>query len=179
MPYDQLEEFVNQHRNDFDDAIPSLKVWADIDNQLDKQQKSFKKRKLWIVSRVAAAVVFLLISGGVIGSFIGGNTNETAALSPEIQEMEAFYSQQFQKKYAQLTSMPHDASIVNDLGQVDVFLEELKEELAKAPKGSEERIIENLIESYQLKIQILDRVLERMQNDQTEEKTQENESISI
>ena len=178
MPRDQIEEFITQHREDFDDAIPSLKVWADIDSQLEKQ-KTFRRKNTWMYTRIAAAVVFLLISGGVVGSFISGASAETVALSPEIEEMEAFYSQQYQKKYAQLTSIPHDASILSDLGQVDVFLEELKQELAEAPKGSEERIIENLIKSYQLKIQILDRVLERIQNEETEEKTEKNESISI
>ncbi len=180
MPQDHLEEFIIRHREDFDGAIPSLKVWAEIDNQLEKQVP-FRRKKVWMYSRIAAAVVFLLIAGGVIGNFITADTNQPVALNPELQEMEAFYSQQFQKKYTQLTSLYHDESIENDLGQIDVFLEELKQELAKAPKGSEERIIENLIQSYQLKIQILDRILERIQNDQTEEKikTDERKSISI
>jgi uncharacterized membrane-anchored protein YhcB (DUF1043 family) len=180
MPQDRLEEFIVVHRKDFDDAIPSLKVWAEIDSHLDKV-KPMRRRKAWMYTRIAAAVVFLLIAGGVIGNFITADKNQPVALSPELQEMEAFYSQQFQKKYAQLTSLYQDETIENDLSQVDVFLEELKQELATAPKGSEERIIENLIQSYQLKIQILDRVLERIQNDQTEEKieTDERKSISI
>lgn len=178
MPQDRLENFIIQHREDFDDAIPSLKVWADIDSQLAKQ-KSSGRRKIWMYSRIAASVVFLLMIGGVVGSYLSTDHKEVAALNPELQEMEDFYSQQFQKKYAMLTSMPHAADIENDLGQVDVFLEELKQELAKAPKGAEERIIENLIKSYQLKIQILDLVLERMQNDQKEEKTETDERKNI
>ena len=110
MPQDRLEDFIIQHRENFDDAIPSLKVWADIDSQLTKQ-KSSGRRKIWMYLRVAASVMFLLMTGGVVGNYLSTDHKEVAALNPELQEMEDFYSQQFQKKYAKLTSMPHDAAI--------------------------------------------------------------------
>ena len=56
--------------------------------------------------------------------------------------------------------------VLADLEQLDLTMQELRQELLRAPKGQEEQIIENLIRSYQTKVQILERVLERVQSTQ-------------
>ena len=177
MSQNHLEEFFKQNKEAFDDSTPSLKVWADIDNQLDYQ---FKQRSsLWKYMRIAAAILVLVTAGGVLTTFMQGGEKAEIVLSPEIAEMESFYQQQFQKKYSQLVSLPHDAAIDEDLGQIDVFMEEIKKELENAPKGSEERILQSLIKNYKLKIQLLDRVLDKIQHESLEEKIVKNEGVSI
>lgn len=177
MSQNHLEEFFKQNKEAFDSSIPSLKVWADIDNQLDLKFK--RQRPLWKYMRIAAAILVLVTVGGILTNFIQGTQQTENILSPEVAEIESFYQQQFQKKYTQFVNLPHEVDIDEDLDQIDVFMEEIKKELVNAPKGSEERIVQSLIKNYKLKIQLLDRVLGKIQHESLEEKIVKNEGVSI
>ena len=68
----------------------------------------------------------------------------------------------------------------NLVAQIDELLEELKTELDNAVKGSEEQIINAMINNYQTKLAILERVLQRIQSIQQDSlKLNTNESINI
>jgi hypothetical protein len=180
---DNLEQFINDNRADFDDAVPSLKAWAEIDKAISSQKaKVITLRK---VLAIAASVVILLVAGASFGAFMsnGSNDNLTAQLSeiaPDFVEAEQYYQQKIDRKYQQLASYSHDQTIEEDLSQLDELMNELKAELIVAPKGKEEEIVESLIESYQTKISILERVLDRIQSTQPQQnsKPKDNE-ISI
>ena len=181
---DNLEKFIFENRESFDDAIPSLKVWASIDRAANKREA--RRIKLWKQMRVAAAVVALLIAGGVAGSYItqSSQANDAVAIlqesSPEYFEMEQFFQQQIDDRVGQLTAYNPNDPVLEDLQQIDTAMKELKEELINAPKGNEEEIIENLIQNYQMKIAILERVLERIEfNSNTQKSKTEDDEIII
>lgn len=181
MGGDSFENFVRSNREEFDRAVPSLKVWAQIDQQMAKRKS--KRIVMYRVVGIAASIVLLLGMGTAIGGYLANNQdtnamNSIANISPEYSEIEQYYSEQIQDKYQQLTSLQPDEAVFNDLEQVDVLMEELKKELGDAPKGKEEQIVEALIQSYQTKIEILERVLERIQSTNQETiKTEKNETI--
>ncbi|MFK7932430.1 MAG: hypothetical protein AB8G22_02915 [Saprospiraceae bacterium] len=187
---DNLEQFIRSEREQFDRAIPDLQVWANIDAELNqqqeqKQQKRGKRILMWRAMRVAAAVLFLLVSGGVIGSYITQQNQQDPLavlneIAPEYMEMERYFQKEVSQKMKRLASYEKQEVVQPDLAQLDNVMEELKQELVNAPKGSEEQILNNLINSYQTKIAILERVLERVESAETpsENKTKENE-ISI
>jgi vacuolar-type H+-ATPase subunit I/STV1 len=182
MSKDNLEQFVRDNREAFDDAVPSLKVWAMLDDQLPEQQT--KVISLRRVLQIAAAVVVLLGCGTLIGTYIaGGETPQLQAIvnqmPEELEEIEQYYQKQVDAKYQQLASYKHDQSLENDLEQLDETMDELKKELLVAPKGKEEEIIKNLIEGYQTKILILERVLQRIQSTTKEQSKPEENEISI
>lgn len=135
--------------------------------------------------RIAAAVLVLMVFSGLVGSYITqvqlSNAPESLAqVSPEYAELEQYYQQQIQDKYQQLVSYEQEEVVKPDLQQLDSIMEELREELVNAPQGSEEQIIENLIQSYQTKIDILSRVLERIQTSNPKAiKKDDNEKVSI
>ena len=166
MKRDPLEAFIAKNRADFDDAIPPLKVWADIDRQLVKPIRT--KRRVWHALRVAATVALLLTVGGVMGSYFALGTNNDAVallddISPEYGELAAFYQNEIARQVQLVNTSNHsDPTIFQDLDQVDETMRELYEALLEAPKGTEQEIVENLIRSYQTKLTILQRVLERI-----------------
>lgn len=180
---DNLEQFINNNRADFDDAVPSLKAWAEIDKVISSQKsKVITLRK---VLAIAASVLILLVAGASLGAFISNGSNDDLAaqlseIAPDFVEAEQYYQQKIDRKYQQLASYSHDQTIEEDLSQLDELMNELKAELIVAPKGKEEEIVESLIESYQTKISILERVLDRIQftHSQQNSKTKDNE-ISI
>ncbi|MCB0628289.1 MAG: hypothetical protein R2824_19065 [Saprospiraceae bacterium] len=164
---DHLEQFIQANREAFDDARPSLKVWADIDRALEpKKSRFFHLRR---ILQSVAAVMLLLVAGALIGhqlsrgsSSVESTAETLARISPDLAELESFYNQQINEKFALLANYPQRESVAADFAQIDETMEELRAEIAKAPVGMEQEIVTNLLRSYKLKVQILERVLERI-----------------
>ena len=171
MQQNDLEKFILDNRDAFDDARPSLKLWANIEKDLNKEKapsRSLQHRRPWY--QIAATVLVLLSLGGVGGAYLNQQTQQPTAQSmieevaPEFSEMEQYYNQRIQENYARLTAHTQDPEIDADLQQLDNAMAELREDLTNAPSGREEMIVQQLIESYRLKLQILERILERIEN---------------
>jgi len=169
MKIDKLESFILREREHFDKGVPNPNVWDAIEQKLDAQDSPPRRIQIWSFVRVAAAVLALLVAGGVIGSYI---TQVRAAdpslalqeIAPELSELEEYYNQEVSQRMQQLASYDEDQAVVNDLKELDAIMNELKQDLLHAPKGSEEQIIGAIIKSYQTKIAILERVLNRIQS---------------
>ena len=177
---DQLEKFIRENRSAFDTEVPTLKVWANIDKQIDKRPRP---KIVWIRRLAAiAAVAILAVTACVIGFNMGTASAEARSLadiSPEHAEMETYFNDQIQKKMAKLVSYKQDGFVQSDFQELDAIYEDLKQELLKAPAGNEEQVIQAMINNYQTKIDILEKVIEKVQTTgQTNLKTEENE-VSI
>ena len=177
---DNLEKFILENRAEFDTAMPSLKVWSDIDGQLEKKPAG---RVVWMKRlRAAAAIALLLTAGGVAGAYLTKSSQEVKSLadvSPEHAEMEQYFNTQVDEKLAKLASYKQDGNVKPDLQELDQVYEQLKQELQEAPPGGEQKIIEAMIENYQTKIDILEQVLEKVEvANPTNSKTAEDE-VSI
>lgn len=178
---DKLEKFILQNREAFDDAVPSLKVWAGIDQALEK--KPVRRVSLRQGLRIAAAVVFLLLAGGTAGLYLARQSGTTpgtlAELAPEFAELEQYYTAQVDLRMRELVQYRHAHAVQSDLEQLDQVAAELRAELANAPAGSEERIINAMIYNYKAKLEILERVLEKIQSTNQGTLKTENDEISI
>lgn len=163
---DNLEKFIRENRGDFDTCVPSLNVWANLDQHLDRQRPS--GRVVWMKRlRVAAAVLVLLTAGGAAGVYLtnAGKTVESLAdVSPEHAEMERYFSEQVEAKLAKLASYKQDDMVKADIQELDDAYEQLRQELETAPEGADEKIVQAMIETYQTKISILEQVLEKVEN---------------
>ncbi len=161
-----LEKFILENRADFDTGVPSLKVWANIDRQLDRQRPAV--RMVWMKRlRAAAAVLVLLLAGGAAGAYLTNQSQAVESLadvSPEHAEMERYFSSQVEEKMAKLASYKQDGVVKADLKELDDTYEQLRQELKDAPVGAEEKIIQAMIETYQTKINILEQVLEKVES---------------
>ncbi len=164
---DNLEDFIRSNRADFDMESPDLKVWANIDKNLGKPQVP-RRISLWRSFAAAASVLLLLGVGTLIGMQINQGEaihQSLADVSLEHQELQQYYEVQLKEKTALLASFHSDPTVYEDLQQLESFLEELKGELSAAPKGSEEQIVNAMIENYQDRLAILERVLSRIKSD--------------
>ena len=167
----RLENFIQENRAAFDTATPDLRVWAELNQRLDAvqpiQQAAAPQAKIIRMPifanklRIAASVAGLVLMGIAIGFYSKSNqqANSLAAISPEYGEMEQYYKQQIDKKTKQLASLKNADEVKADLNQIDNVMEELRNELTNAPKGSREQIIKNMITSYKNKVDILETVL--------------------
>jgi NADH dehydrogenase/NADH:ubiquinone oxidoreductase subunit G len=180
---DKLEKFITQHRDAFDEAVPSLKVWAEINKELDQQKGQARRIFLWRSLRVAAAVVALLLVGGYGGMYYQqqvASANITLSdIAPEYAELEAYYTTQVSLRMQQLADYSHTSAVEPDLQQLDEVLQELQQELKNAPLGGEEQVINAMINNYKTRLEILERVLEKIQSTNQNLKTETDEVVSI
>jgi hypothetical protein len=176
---DRLEQFVTYKREAFDRAVPALKVWSEIDKALENQRPARRIFPIGRILRVAAAVVVLLTVGGLIGMYAYKYTHPVqlptlAEIAPEYAELERYYTSQVNNRLQELARFDQAQTVQPDLLQLDEFYQELQLELDRAPKGSEEQIIQAMIRNHQIKLDILERVLEKVQTNNP--KTTENET---
>ncbi len=176
MQKNDLEKFIQDNRDAFDGARPSLKLWAEIEKELDQEDEEqspasnihpLRGRRPWY--QIAASVVILLSVGAFGGAYLTQQNSQPTAqelieeFAPEFGEMEVYYNQRIQENYARLTTYTQDPEIDADLAQVDQAMAELRADLENAPPGREEQIVQQLIDSYRLKLDILERILEQIE----------------
>jgi hypothetical protein len=168
---DNLERFIRDNRDDFDRELPSLEVWSKIDRKVGGGPGKVVRLTRRRITAYAAAAVILLGIGIFVGTqyqkqnipVVATITGEEAPLPKQFVEVEDFYRHQYEEQVQQLASYQVDPTFKEDLKQFEDVMNELKTELAKAPKGNEDRIISAIIQNYQMKIDILKRVQERLE----------------
>lgn len=178
---DNLEKFIRENRAGFDNGVPSLDVWAKLDQHLDQQRPVAKL--VWMRRlRVAAAVLVLLAAGGFGGAYLVNSTKNVDSLadvSPEHAEMERYLSNQVDEKLAKLASYKQDGIVKEDIQELDAMYEQLRHELETAPAGAKEKIVKAMIETYQTKINILEQVLEKVEDVNPTNLNSTNNEVSI
>jgi hypothetical protein len=166
MNKDNLEQFILERRAAFDDKEPPRMAWDKIQLELNKDNVTPRRISLWQFTRVAAAIVFLI----GIGIVIGRQSSLTTDLAyveenfPEFVEARTYYEMEVDERLAKLAHYSYDSGLEDDMVELDRFMEELKAELEVAPKGSEGKIIQAMVSNYQTKLDILERVLESVKN---------------
>ncbi|MEM1327512.1 MAG: hypothetical protein AAGI23_16240 [Bacteroidota bacterium] len=185
MKKDQLEQYIQDHRADFDSELPALKNWYHIEKAMEVAEQG-KRRVLWRKRLVrAASILLLLCAGGVIGSLLTQQfqadamaTATESTLPNEVTETERYYQRAVQEKLALLAAYPQEnAEVLADLKDQDAFLAELRLELQQAPQDSEEILLYNIIETYQIKLSILETVLRELEQSQLEKSRQYDQQI--
>lgn len=138
---------------------------------LNKLEKSHKKRnQAWATPflKVAAVVVFVIVSGVVGYQIRNMQTNHYSLgeVSPKYREVELFYTSNINNQLNlihQLGSFDNtqDQKILTDeLSYMDEMYLQLEKELKLNP--DDERIIQAMIEHYQVKTNILNRIIEQL-----------------
>ena len=165
---DRLEKFINQNRDQFDDKVPNLKVWADIEKRLDPPQA--KRISMKRMLGIAASVLILLSTGAFLGNYFTAEVNVPIAnldAYPEYGKKEKVFQEEIKNKKAQLASFNYDTGVNDDLVDLDKTLADLRAELKDVPKGSEEQVLQAMLKNYETKVAILEIVLEKIALTQT------------
>jgi hypothetical protein len=164
---DNLEKFIVDNREAFNDADPNPLMWLDIEKQLEKRKKS-RVIKLYRYAAVAAS--FILVLG--MGMLIGLNMNQNADLQSlaendqyqEFQQAEMYFQKQVNVKMDLLKEYPAGKEVEDDLSQLDAVYNEMKAELLSSPNKDNSAIIQAMIENYQIRINMLEKILNNIQD---------------
>lgn len=177
---DKLEKFILEHRNDFDDEIPRLHVWAGIERKLNSGQR-FRLRWIQRLS-IAASVVVLLFSGVALGTWMTDAKNNTASLatvSPEYAEMQRYFEDEINSKLTRLANYDQNSSVFQDIHDLDAMFRDLQRELQLTPPGNRGQVVQAMISNYKARIEILEQVLQKLQMLQPESINNQSNEVSI
>lgn len=188
MNNDRLENYIREHRDEFDSIEPSEDLWnaivarkiemsEDISNVKQQPKKVQLNRSVYLrwVSRVAAAVIIFFASYYYHDyqsnkEMIAGNSTESDAnqsLYNTLVEANYYYTSQINQEKEKLYSLTVGNStlrkeIQNELDELDKEFNKLKEDLND--NVDNEEIIAAMIQNYRIKLSILQDVMMQLQD---------------
>ena len=164
----ELEEFLREYKDQFDDQEPQE---AHFDHFMEKINHQKKRNLFEIIPnflKVAVIITFVIFSG-LIGYQIRNmqaNHLGLGTISPEYREVELFYTANINnqlgmlKQFGSFNKEQHQSILDEELKDMDERYSQLKRELALHP--DDDRIIQAMIEYYQVKTNILNRIIEQL-----------------
>lgn len=166
-----IEDFIRQHKSEFDSDIPDNRVWDRIENRLESKDQS-KVIIMW-ATKIAAAFIVVLVCGVLLGIMISRQTpnNIEYSASPELQkfkETESYYQQQVSLKLGQLQDSNTKSTVEEDLQNLDEIYQQLREEMIQSNYSNSDILINAMIKNHKTKVEILENILEK-QNTQSNE----------
>ncbi len=170
---DRLEDFVKQHREQFDLHEPDPSVWLRINPDNVKQEKGRRSMR-WLRVAAAIAVIFAGFSAGIY--FLSGGSTESdqysSELYQEMQETEEYYKLMVSQRYDELrpflASNPAASEMLTaDLDELDEVFIELKRDLKD--NASNPEVIEAMILNYRVKLEILEDLLNQLKEKENQD----------
>jgi len=159
---DELKDFIEQHRAEFDQKQPSKRVWHNIDKKIFGKQ-GLQPLRYW----QAAAVFFFAIS---IYFWLGNERPvvQSPTASKEFNDTEAFYVEQISEKIKMIHAV--NSSDLNgftqDFKQLEAMYMVLKEEHNQHPS---EKIKEAMILNLLVRINLLNQQLYKLDESRQKE----------
>jgi hypothetical protein len=169
----KLEKFIGDHRNEFDDKIPSDKVWENIATAMvDKQPE---KGILSPIFKWAVAAAIIITAGLIV--FFVTNTKKAAgdmvqtkkdsssdlvAVAPEYAPEVNEFAKLVLLKQEELKALAPEHpelyhQFTTDINQLDSSYKSLKSQLSMTP--NREMLIQAMIQNLQLQLQVLNQQL--------------------
>ena len=182
-----LDKIIHENRQSFDSYEPSEGHFERFEQKLAEFNKKKKSFTLGYVLKAAAVTILVVLSGLWVYDNIGVKTSEGIALSeisPEYGEVEMYYTHLVNEKYREINQFQfldstQKVMLVHELSEMDSIYENLKQDLTTNP--NDERVINAMIQHYQLKVEVMNQILSQLQHAQeiNKQKSENHESTNI
>jgi predicted CopG family antitoxin len=192
MQPDKLEEFILDHRDQFDDMEPRPELWDGI-----RKRKAPVLNIGWkAVAWRAAAVVIIFFSSYIFfrltdkepvqpsGNNYAEMQEDQSPLVNELKEAEIYYTSQIEFMRAEAIRLsdgdPGVKEIIDtEMTDLDQVYEELKRDLKD--NTDNEEVIEAMIQNYRIKLEILEEILWQLKESKEpiNSSSDENEAVAL
>ncbi|MGH2643187.1 MAG: hypothetical protein ACRDE2_04510 [Chitinophagaceae bacterium] len=174
---DNLESFIHDHRNEFDDAVPEDKIWSRLENNLQRGGEGHNQKPIAKVHRIShsgkrwlsAAAVFLLcisLAAFVRGYQVKKQMMDTS-IPQDLQNAQAYYENRITVKIDRIKSMESlqnnnaDTSLWQLFGQRDEEYKRIKKALQENPGDAHVRAA--FVEYYRSRLSVLNQIEEHLE----------------
>jgi predicted CoA-binding protein len=157
---DQIEDFVRQNRNAFDDKEPSEKVWASVERSV------FSGRSAWYNSLTlwrAAAVVFMALSIYLL--FPRNEPQQNDLALKEFTDVESFYIKQISEKVEMIDGFERNEGLngfTRDFQQLEAMYLVLKEEIKNRPS---QKVKDALVLNLLIQVDLLNQQIHKLEKE--------------
>lgn len=172
---DKLKDFINAHRDEFDNREPSNRVWEGIQKDISAKDRS-TVRAIWSSVSIwrAAAVIFMGLS---VYLFVGNKPaqkQEVSKLQLEFRDLESFYGGQIAEKVAFIDNLNgyEDDQFTQDVQKLDAMYEVLREEMKARPS---EKVKDALILNMLVRIDLLNQQIKKLEDSRKSQKDADEE----
>jgi hypothetical protein len=158
----KLEDFVKNHKDEFDTKLPSPDLWKKIESDLGAK----KSISIWKIAASVAAILVIALFSTVFIQMHSGKAPYYANISdPELKELietEAYYARQVSNQMKEINKcyqihpeLKND--IESDLNELNYMYNELVDDLNENIYNRE--VIEAMIQNNRIRLKMVDRVL--------------------
>ena len=162
MKKNPLEEFVRDHRSDFDDKTPAPETWRRISQAIlgARSISHWNSVSLW---RAAAIVLMTVSIFLVIERQLPVREMKSALVNPQdFKDIESFYAAQISEKVALISDegLFADDSFTQDLQKLEVMYTVISEEMKKHPS---EKVKDALVLNMLVRIDLLNQQIQKLE----------------
>jgi hypothetical protein len=177
----RLEDFIRQHKNDFDDHKPVADLWQKIEKQLPAEVKTIKPQKsfsLGFVLRIAAGIILVMAVGFVF--YLQKQHQQPvdlAQINPEYAQQQMRYASEVESKRTEIKAIAKtDPELYREFSLVltgmDQSYKKLNQELQNSP--NQERILRAMIRNLKVQTELLNQQLQVIEEyNQSKKQTQD------
>jgi hypothetical protein len=159
---DQLESFIRQNRQEFDDKEPPVRAWREIEHSVGFRPEYWKQPVIWWR---AAAIFFMALSAYLMLPRQQMRAENVQAMQ-EFSDVEAFYVQQISNKVQMIDEINGSDGLngfTHDFQQLEAMYLVLKEEMKTRPS---QKVKDALVLNLLVRIDLLNQHLKRMEEEQ-------------
>lgn len=179
---DNLEKFIVENKEQFNDHLPSPDVWENIEKGI-REEKTKRFSIVKFIGSGVAALMLILVGVWFGVSFQVDDMDKAISNSSfaDYKQTEQYYSVQVKNYLKQVNELDSENTIEEELEQLDEVYQELRGELLNAKVRNQDLIINAMIKNYQIKIGMLERILDKTQSKDLSKdiKNYNNEKVSI
>lgn len=169
---DELEKFVNQNRDAFDDVEPIEGHEARFLRKLEQEVENKKSAPVgfW---RIAAAVILLVVLSVslLIPRFnnpddVQYGSMSLSDVSDDMANVEFYYRSKLAGEYEKINQLAHSDPLVTAyLGEIDKLNKEYKKlEATLYESGTHEKVVLAMIENFRLRLSLMEKLEEKKLN---------------
>lgn len=168
---DQLEQFVMNNKDSFNDVEPSDKVWKGVNSRVNRRGDFLQVA--WKVAAIVFMVstIFLLVDRTSEESYLGPQ------LSEEFQQAEDYYTQLISMKKMEIQeklTTEQLGEFLNEIDELHVLYVELKS--TYKDNAMSDRVVDAMISNLQLRLDILNKQLDILENFKDQKNENESET---
>ncbi len=181
---DRLEEFVKEHRNEFDVAEPKQELWdriaADLGTE-DEKVKPLKSSGVWLW-KAAVAVLLVAVTYLAVDKFVPTEPEiPTMATMEDFEEFEAFYTSIITEKSSKLSLELEGEEFFNyleaDIEELDAIYTELRDTFESEQGG--EQVLGTLVHLLRQKLHLINSQLDILEEAKNPVKTKVEDISSL
>jgi len=182
-----LDKIIKENRQSFDVFEPGEGHFDRFEEKLLEFNKSKKTFTIGYMLKAAVITIMVVLSGLWVYDNINVRSNKGIALSQvskEYGEVELYYTQQVNQRYEEINQLQfidstQKSMLMKELSEMDSIYENLKKDLTTNP--NDQRVINAMIQHYQLKVEVMNHILSQLQQAQNinKQKSDNYESTNI